>query len=187
MVTRVEAEHATVFQDLLLCAEGLEAYLAELAVLAVSIAGAAEVRGCSIVIERPRRQRVAGDSDARAARMAEPVFAAGGPGAEAITEGTSVVVTDAWTETRGGAFPGTAAEEGLRSMAAVPFALEDGARGVLCFYSPRQHLFQPGKILARFLEIFLQNHPVGHHRHRQQLLFCLDARLFGGGGAVAGK
>ncbi|MCC3282291.1 MULTISPECIES: GAF and ANTAR domain-containing protein [Arthrobacter] len=146
MVTQVQAEHAAAFQDLLLCADGLEAYLAELAVLAVAIAGAAEVRGCSIVIERPRRKRVAGDSDARAARLAEPVFAAGGPGAEAITGDTSVVVTDAWTETRRGAFPGTAAVEGLRSMAAVPLALEDGARGVLCFYSPRQHLFQPAML-----------------------------------------
>jgi len=136
----VHSEPAAAFQELLLGAEELQAYLADAAVLTLTLLGA-QVLGCSLLIERSRRARAEGHSDDRAARLAEPVLADGGPAAEAITTGTSVVVTDAWTERRWHGFGG--ADEGVRSLAAVPLALEGSARGVLCAFSPRPHLFQP--------------------------------------------
>ena len=141
-MTEGNPEPAAAFQELLLGAEELQAYLSDLAVLTLTLLGA-QVLGCSLLIDRPRRSRAEGHSDERAARMARPVFADGGPADEAISAGSSVVVTDAWTERRWHGFPGSSAEEGVRSLAAVPLALEGTARGVLCAFSPRPHLFQP--------------------------------------------
>ena len=141
-MTEVNPQPAAAFQELLLEAEELQAYLSELAVLTLTLLGS-QVLGCSVLIDRPRRTRAEGHSDDRAARMAQPVFTETGPGTEAISTGTSVVVTDAWTERRWHGFPGTSAEDGVRSLAAVPLALEGTARGAFCAYSPRPHLFQP--------------------------------------------
>ena len=142
-MTEVHPEPAAAFQDLLLDAEELQAYLSELAVLAVTLLGSSHVLGCSVLIDRSRRTRAEAHSDERTARMAQAVFAPGGPGAETLSSGTSVVVTDAWNERRWDGFLGTAAAEGTRSLAAVPLALEGSARGALCAFSPRPHLFQP--------------------------------------------
>ena len=142
-MTEVHPEPAAVFQDLLLGAEELQPYLSELAVLAVTLLGASQVLGCSILIDRPRRTRAEAHSDARTARMAKAVFAPEGPGAVGLSGGESVVVTDAWNERRWHGFPGAAAAEGIRSFASVPLSLEGTARGALCAFSPRPHLFQP--------------------------------------------
>jgi len=141
-VTEVNPEPAAAFQELLLGAEELQAYLSEAAVLALALLGN-QVLGCSLLIDRPRRTRAEGHSGDRTARMAEPAFAEPGPAAEAISTGMPVVVTDAWTERRWRGFPGSCAEDGVRSLAAVPLALEGSARGALCAFSPRPHLFQP--------------------------------------------
>ncbi|MBD8043156.1 GAF and ANTAR domain-containing protein [Arthrobacter sp. Sa2BUA2] len=142
-MTEEFTDHAALFQDLLLGAEELEAFLAGLAGLAAAILGADEVRGCSLVIERARRARAAADSDERSARMAVAVFGSGGPGLAALVENQSVAIPDAWSETRWRGFPGPAAAEGIRSLAAIPLALEGTTRGALCTYSPLPHLFQP--------------------------------------------
>ncbi|MER1995084.1 MAG: GAF and ANTAR domain-containing protein [Arthrobacter sp.] len=141
-MTAVNPEPAAAFQELLLGAEELQAYMSELAVLTLALLGT-HVLGCSLLIDRPRRHRAEGHSDDRSARIASAVFAAGGPAEEAISSRASVVVTDAWTERRWHGFPGSCAEEGARSLAAVPLALEGTARGALCAFSPRPHLFQP--------------------------------------------
>lgn len=142
-MTEEHTGYAAAFQELLLGAEELEAFLAGVAGLAAAHLGADGVRGCSLVIERARRARAAADSDERSARMAAAAFGNGGPGLAALAENQSVAVTDAWSETRWHGFPGTAAADGMRSMAAVPLALEGTARGALCAYSPRPHLFAP--------------------------------------------
>lgn len=142
-MTEVRTEPAAAFQDLLLGTEELQAYLSELAVLALTLLGS-QVLGCSVLIQRPRRVPAEGHSGGRAARGARAVFAADGPGTEAITGGASVVVTDSRSERRWNGFPGSCAEEGVRSLAAVPLALEGTARGALCAFSARPHLFQPG-------------------------------------------
>lgn len=142
-VTEDLTDHAGAFQDLLLRAEELQAFLTGLAGLAAAILEPNGVRGCSLIIERARRARAAADSDERAARMAMAAFGSGGPGLAALAEIQSVVITDAWSETHWRGFPGPAAAEGMRSLAAVPLALEGTARGALCTYSPRPHLFQP--------------------------------------------
>ena len=144
-MTEVHPEPAAAFQDLLLGAEELQAYLSELAGLMLRLLGG-QVLGCSVLIDRPRRARAEGHSDDLAGRMAQPVFAESGPGAEAISTGMSVVVTDAWTERRWHGFPGGCAGDGVRSLAAVPLALEGTARGAVCAFSPRPHLFQPGML-----------------------------------------
>lgn len=142
-MSQVHVEHAAAFQDLLLGAADLEEFLPALAVLAAGLAGSEEILGASLVIERPRRSRATADSGPHAARMAGPAFGNAGPGTQALAGGGTVVITDAWSESRWDGFPGMAAADGMRSMAAVPLELEGTARGVLCAYSPRPHLFQP--------------------------------------------
>ncbi|MBF4993082.1 GAF and ANTAR domain-containing protein [Arthrobacter gandavensis] len=144
-MTEVPVEPAAAFQELLLGAEELEAYLSELAVLTLTLLGA-RILGCSLLIDRPRRLRAEGHSDDRSAGIAGQVFAAEGPAEEAISTGASVVVPDVWSERRWHGFSGEGADEGLRSLAAVPLALEGAARGVLCAFSPRPHLFQPSTL-----------------------------------------
>ncbi|MBD7996680.1 GAF and ANTAR domain-containing protein [Arthrobacter sp. Sa2CUA1] len=147
-MTEELTDRAAAFQDLLLGAEELEAFLAGLAQLAAGILEADGVHGCSVVIERARRARAAADSDERSHRMAAAAFGSGGPGLAALAENQSVAITDAWSETHWRGFPGPAAAEGLRSLAAVPLALEGNSRGALCTYSPRPHLFAP-QVLRR--------------------------------------
>ena len=85
-MTEVNPEPAAAFQELLLGAEELQAYLSEAAVLTLTLLGN-QVLGCSLLIDRPRRTRAEGHSDDRTARMAEPAFAEPGPAAEAIVNG----------------------------------------------------------------------------------------------------
>lgn len=146
-MTEVNPVPAAAFQELLLGAEELQAYMSEAAVLSLAILGS-QVLGCSLLIDRPRRTRAEGHSDDRTARMSVPACAEPGPVAEAAVTGMPVVVTDAWTERRWRGFPGSSAEEGVRSLTAVPLALEGSARGVLCAFSPRPHLFQPRTLRA---------------------------------------
>jgi len=163
-------EHAAAFQEVLLSAEELEACLSEIAVLAANVLGDGEVRGCSLVIERARRARVTADSDEQSARMSKAAFGNGGPGSAVLADSRAVVVTDAWSESRWNGFPGLAAVEGLRSMAAVPLMLEGTAAGVLCAYSPRPHHFRPE--LLRTVEIL-----AGEASRTLRLALRIDAHL----------
>ena len=163
-------EYAAAFQEVLLSAEELEACLSEMAVLAAGLLDEVQVGGCSLVIERARRTRAAGDSDQLSALLGEAAFESGGPGPEALAENRSVVVTDTWADTRWSGFPGPAPVEGLRSLAVVPLLLEGTAKGVLCTYSPYPHHFGP-RVLQRIETL------AGEASRTLRLALRIDAHL----------
>ena len=128
--------------DILLAGPEPEMFLARTAETAARRLGLAVPGGCSLGVSRNRRPLVSAASAGLDPEAAG--FAPGSPAGTVLGGGPEAVVGDVCAEQRWASVAGAGAA-GVRSVAAVPLAIE-GQRGVLACYSSRPNFFGPAEM-----------------------------------------
>lgn len=129
-------------QSLLLTAQGVDAFLGELAVLA---AGAMPFpASCGITVRLDGRPLTVGSSDERAEQLDEAQFGAGhGPCLDSLTTGAVQDVPDLTTETRWADYRPRAMRVGVRSSLSIPLEADGRTIGALNLYGFTAQAFVP--------------------------------------------
>jgi GAF domain-containing protein len=120
--------------------EGVSRFLR--AVVRWAVAKTPGAQACGLTVEQAGRGVTVEYSGEMAARADERQYELDdGPCLEAMRTGTTVSAADMATEQRWGAYPGRAAEVGVRSSLSLPLRIGGGGRGALNLYSTRTHAF----------------------------------------------
>ncbi|MFJ6002144.1 GAF and ANTAR domain-containing protein [Arthrobacter sp. NPDC092385] len=139
------AGHSTTdyLQDLLLDTDGVEEFLTEFARFsAFRLFPQSGETLCGITLLRSRRAGTVASSNEAAKKLDELQYLfTEGPCLTACEEQRTVHVADTTTDERWSGYVANAAEHGVRSILAVPFTLEAGARAALNVYSTQPGAF----------------------------------------------
>ena len=132
-------------QKLLITTSELDAFLGELAALAVDVI--ATMSACGITLRREGKPTTVTSSDALALRIDELQYGGGvGPCLQALHTGQIVTVSDLATEQRWGDFPSHALSSGVAASLSVPLTAGEATIGAMNLYSVTAHEFSAGEI-----------------------------------------
>lgn len=132
-------------QDLLLGTSELDAFLTELAVLAVRVI--APVASCGITLRRGGEPMTVTSSDPLAARIDELQYGRGmGPCLQALHTGEIVTVTDLTLEQRWGDYPAHALTSGVAASLSLPLSDGEQTVGAMNLYAVDAHEFTAAEI-----------------------------------------
>ncbi|MFI7388299.1 GAF and ANTAR domain-containing protein [Streptomyces sp. NPDC049813] len=129
--------------------DGLDGFLQELTERAAHVA---RPGACSVTLHRARRLRTVAASAGLVSGLDQLQYEAEtGPCVTAAHECTEQHAPDLAAEERWAPFPAAARERGVRSMLALPLALDHGVYGALNFYAGERDAFHDRRESARRL------------------------------------
>jgi len=138
-------------QSVMLSAQGVEGFLAELTKVASGVVSPAA--SCGVTIRREGQPTTVASSDQRAERIDEAQYSSGhGPCLETLDTGAVRDVPDLATETRWPEYRNRAMELGVRSSLSIPLTSGQHILGGLNLYGSRPGNF--GGIVRQHAEIF---------------------------------
>lgn len=141
--------HTDQLQVLLLESKGMPDFVVGLALMSVSVLGGSTPLACSISLERGSVPAVAASNSEQATRLGLLQQELDeGPSLEALRRQDKVFVPDLQSDKRWTRFAGAVRGEGVRSVLAVPLAINDSARAVLSCYSTSGNTFDDAVIKA---------------------------------------
>ncbi|HEX4432279.1 MAG TPA: GAF and ANTAR domain-containing protein [Frankiaceae bacterium] len=132
-------------QHLLIATSELDAFLGELASLAVDVIS--PVSSCGITLRRDGTPMTVSSSDPLAGRIDELQYGRGvGPCLQALHTGRAVVVTDLAQEARWGDYPTHALRWGVAASLSLPLTAGIPTVGAMNLYSVNAHDFTPAEV-----------------------------------------
>ncbi|MEA3552344.1 MULTISPECIES: GAF and ANTAR domain-containing protein [Pseudarthrobacter] len=171
-------------QDLLLESPGFPEFLLGLATLSASMAGADGQVTCTITLERDGGLSTVASSSEEGRRLDETQYSFGeGPCLTAARLQRLVWVPDLAGDERWSAYAEAAAQEGVRSVLAVPISTDASSRASLNCYAGTTSAFNEGTVvlleqhaasMSRVLRIALRLH--GADVHPEHLRAALKSR-----------
>jgi GAF domain-containing protein len=155
-------------QDLLLESPGFDEFLLELTVFSASKLAAPDPMLCAITVERDGRPATVASSSDKAKHMDEKQYGVDdGPCLTALREGRTVLVEDLETSARWQRYSQAVANEGVRSVLAVPIDAGPNAAAALNCYALSTSTFGAANVsavesysasLSRILRLALRVH-----------------------------
>ncbi|HEX4017705.1 MAG TPA: GAF and ANTAR domain-containing protein [Frankiaceae bacterium] len=127
-------------QDLLISTSELDAFLADLAAMAVAVIP--PISSCGITLRRGAEPLTVGSSDPLADRVDELQYGRGvGPCLEALHTGETVTVTNLATDRRWGDYPAHAMRCGVAASLSLPLTAGAQTVGAMNLYAASPHEF----------------------------------------------
>lgn len=147
-LSHLSVDPMTSMEHLLVESGDIAVFLSELAVhVAQQLSDQAEPVWCGVSLRRRRRSTTVASSNPQALLLDELQYSCpDGPCLTAMREHTVVRVGDVREDERWPQFHAAAAQEGVRSILAVPFPLREEAQAALNIYSTEPYDFTPEQI-----------------------------------------
>ena len=178
-------------QDLLLESPGFTEFLLELTAISASLLGGETPLLCAITVEREGDPATVASSTEEARSLDERQYAFdNGPCLTALRQQHTVLISDLQADEGWEWYARAVADEGIRTVLAVPIKTDDGSRSALNCYSTRSGTFDPETVaaveehaasLSRILRLAMRVHPTGaypeHLRSALQSRAIVDAAV----------
>ena len=155
-------------QDLLLESPGFTEFLLGLTTISASLLGGEAPMLCAITVERDGGPSTVASSSDAARRLDEKQYEFDdGPCLTALRQQRTVLIPDLQTDHQWRHYAAAIADEGIRSVLAVPIATDNGSRAALNCYSTELGTFTPDTVesverhadsLSRILRLALRLH-----------------------------
>ncbi|WP_131684277.1 ANTAR domain-containing protein [Pseudarthrobacter sp. YALA5] len=178
-------------QDLLLESPGFTEFLLGLTAISASLLGGETPLLCAITVEREAGPATVASSTEAARALDERQYAYDdGPCLTALRQQHTVLIPDLQSDERWGWYARAVADEGIRTVLAVPIKSDNGSRSALNCYSTLAGTFDPGTVaaveehaasLSRILRLAMRVHPTDvypeHLRSALQSRAIVDAAV----------
>lgn len=155
-------------QDLLLESPGFTEFLLELTAISASLLGGKTPLLCAITVEREGEPATVASSTEAARALDERQYAYdNGPCLTALRQQHTVLISDLQADEGWEWYAQAVADEGIRTVLAVPIMTDDGSRSALNCYSTRPGTFDPATVanieehassLSRILRLAMRVH-----------------------------
>ncbi|QDG65357.1 GAF and ANTAR domain-containing protein [Pseudarthrobacter sp. NIBRBAC000502772] len=156
-------------QDLLLESPGFTEFLLGLTAISASLLGGETPLLCAITVERETGPVTVASSTETARSLDERQYAFDdGPCLTALREQRTVLIRDLQADESWAWYAGAVADEGIRTILAVPIPTDNGSRSALNCYSTQLNTFAPDTVtaieehaasLSRILRLAIRVHP----------------------------
>lgn len=156
-------------QDLLLESPGFTEFLLGLTAISASLLGGGTPLLCAITVEREKGPATVASSTETARTLDERQYAFDdGPCLTALRKQHTVLIPDLQADQGWAWYARAVADEGIRTVLAVPIPTDDGSRSALNCYSTQAGTFDPATVtaveeharsLSRILRLAMRVHP----------------------------